>query len=322
MRGWRVGALAAVAATLVVVSGVTGVRAGDDGPVGHVQFMPPNHGGKPSRGSGGASSANLYYHGGSAGTGVEVAPKVYVVFWGAQWTNNDPSGEASYLQGFLGGLYGAQDTWSTSTTQYCQNVPSGTINCGSVPSAQFVTHPGSTPLAGVWFDNAASAPSHPRQSQLANEAARAASHFGNTTPASNASVQYVVATAHGSSASGFGTQYCAWHSSVSSAYGSLAFTNLPYITDAGASCGAGFVNGGSGALDGVSIVAGHEYAETVTDQYPSHGWLDGSGAENGDKCAWISSGQGAAGNIKLSTGSFAVQSLWSDATSNCALSYP
>ncbi len=322
MHRWRIAALAAVAMTVLVVSGVTGVRAGDDGVVGRVQFMPPNHGGKPARPGSASSTTNLYYHGGNAGTGVELTPKVYVVFWGSQWTNNDPSGEAAYLQGFLGGLYGAQDTWSTSTTQYCQNVPSGTINCASVPSAQLVTHPAATPLAGVWFDNGSSAPARPKQSQLASEAARAAAHFGNTTQAANANVQYVVATAHGNNASGFGVQYCAWHSWVSSAYGNIAFTNLPYITDAGASCGAGFVNGNSGALDGVSIVAGHEYAETVTDQYPSKGWLDGSGAENGDKCAWISSGQGAAGNISLATGSFAVQSLWSDATANCVLSYP
>lgn len=322
MRGWKIAAIAAVAVTLVTVAGASGVLAADDGPIGRVQLMQPNHGGKPARGGGGASTANLYYHGGNAGIGVESAPKVYVVFWGAQWTNNDPSGEAAYLRGFLGGLFGPQDAWSTSATQYCQNAPSGTINCATVPSAQLVTHPGTTPLAGVWFDNGSSAPSRPRQSQLANEASRAAAHFGNTTPASNASVQYVVATAHGNSASGFGTQYCAWHSWVSSAYGSVAFTNLPYITDAGAACGAGFVNAGSGALDGISIVAGHEYAETVTDQYPSHGWLDSNGAENGDKCAWISSGQGAAGDIALSTGAYAVQSLWSNATSNCVLSYP
>ena len=32
--------------------------------------------------------------------------------------------------------------------------------------------------------------------------------------------------------------------------------------------------------------------ETITDQFPNGGWLDGSGAENGDKCAWISLGPG------------------------------
>jgi serine protease len=106
----------------------------------------------------------------------------------------------------------------------------------------------------------------------------------------------------------------------------LAYTNLPYIPDAGASCGANFVNKTGGSLDGVTIVEGHEYAETVTDPYPSSGWLDANGAENGDKCAWISSGkQGAAANITLTTGSFAVQSLWSNSFNSnaggCVISY-
>src|ERR1700746_1746373 len=45
-----------------------------------------------------ASTANdLSYHGGIGGIGVETAPKVYLVLWGAQWNNNDPSGEAGRL---------------------------------------------------------------------------------------------------------------------------------------------------------------------------------------------------------------------------------
>jgi hypothetical protein len=57
------------------------------------------------------------------------------------------------------------------------------------------------------------------------------------------------------------------------------------------------------------------------------GWLDSQGEENGDKCAWITSGQpGAAENVMLGTGSFPVQSLWSNAFNNnaggCVLSHP
>ena len=133
----------------------------------------------------------------------------------------------------------------------------------------------------------------------------------------------MIATATGNSASGFGTQYCAWHSSTSSSYGNIAYTNLPYITDAGASCGANF--NGLGPKAGITIVGGHEMAETISDQFPNGGWLDGSGAENGDKCAWITSGQGASANTTLSTGTFPVQSLWSNAfnsgSGGCVLSY-
>jgi hypothetical protein len=39
------------------------------------------------------------------------------------------------------------------------------------------------------------------------------------------------------------------------------------------------------------VVAGYEMAEGMTDQCPSVGRLDSNGAEVGDTCAWISSGQ-------------------------------
>jgi serine protease len=139
-----------------------------------------------------------------------------------------------------------------------------------------------------------------------------AGQVGNTN-----TTQFVIATAHNNNASGFGSSYCAWHSSTSSSYGNIAYTNLPYMTDAGASCGAGF--NGLGATAGITIVEGHELAETITDQFPSGGWLDRNGQENGDKCAWTS----GTSNQQMGTSgpSFPVQPLWSNASSSCVLSY-
>lgn len=270
------------------------------------------------KGSASRAGSNLYYHGGVGGVGVETNPKVYLVLWGSQWSS-DPSGEEGILLNFFKGVGGS--SWEDSVTQYCQGVASGTVSCNG--SGQAAGNQ-SNRFAGAWYDNSAQAPRRPSQSQLAAEAVRAAGFFGNVTSASNASVQYVIATAHGNNASGFGRSYCAWHSSTSSSYGNIAYTNLPYITDAGASCGANF--NGLGPNAGITIVEGHEMSETVTDQFPNGGWLDSNGEENGDKCAWISSGQGASAEITLSTGSFAVQSLWSNAYSGgaggCVISYP
>jgi serine protease len=275
-------------------------------------------------GPGGGGASNLNYHGGIGGVGVETAPKVYLVFWGSQWGavgspgSNDPSGEAAILQNFLNGVGGSP--WLNSVTQYCQGVAKGTVFCNGAGSPA-----GNSAgiLAGVWYDNTVSAPARPKQSQLAAEAVNAAQHFG-VSASTNVTAQYVIATATGNNPTGFGTQYCAWHSSTSStSNGTIAFTNLPYITDAGGSCGANF--NGLGPNAGITIVEGHELAETITDQYPNGGWLDGNGAENGDKCAWISSGQGASANTTLSTGTFPVQSLWSNAfnggAGGCVLSY-
>lgn len=268
-------------------------------------------------------SKNLTYHGGVGGVGVETGgDKVYLVYWGSQWgTNgsNDPSGEAALQQSFFSHVGGS--AWNSSVTQYCQGVASGTVTCGS--SGTHAVNPSGV-YADTWFDSAAAAPSHPTQSQLAAEAVKAAAHFGNTTAASNRVVQYVINTASGNNASGFGSQYCAWHSSTSSAYGNVAYTNMPYITDAGASCGANF--NGLGAKAGITIVGGHEFAETETDIFPNGGWLDSSGAENADKCAWITTGQGASANASMNGATFPVQALWSNAfnknAGGCVLSYP
>jgi hypothetical protein len=283
------------------------------------RFREANSNARPGAAQSASTSNDLYYHGGTGGIGVETAPKIYLVLWGSQWNSNDPSGEAAILENFYRGVGGS--SWLNSVTQYCQGVATGTVTCGTSG-----THAGNQTgiFAGAWADSTSSAPSRPKQSQLAAEAVRAAQHFGNTAAASNATVQYVIATSTRNSSSGFGRQYCAWHSSTTSSYGNIAYTNLPYITDAGASCGANF--NGLGPDAGITIVGGHEMGETITDQFPSSGWLDSGGAENGDKCAWISSGQGASAALSVSTGTFAVQSLWSNAfnsgSGGCVLSYP
>jgi hypothetical protein len=279
------------------------------------RFREANPNARPGAVQAAGTSSELSFHGGIGGIGVETTPKIYLVLWGSQWNNNDPSGEEAILKNFYSGVGGS--SWSNSVIQYCQGVPSGTVFCNGAGTAAGNQL---NMLAGVWYDNASAAPSKPKQSQIAAEAARAAGHFGNNSASQNA-----IATAHGYNSSGFRFQYCAWHSSTSSSYGNIAYTNLPYITDAGASCGANF--NGLSRLAGITIVSGHEMGETITDQFPSTGWLDPNGAENGDKCAWISSGQGAAADVTLTNGySYPVQSLWSNAfntnSGGCVLTYP
>lgn len=269
----------------------------------------------------------LAYNGGVGGVGVAVSPKIYLVFYGKQWGVNgitsttDPSNEAGILQSFYSSVGGS--SWNNSVTQYCQGVTTGSVSCGA--GTVRAGNPAGM-LAGVWLDNTVTAQAHPTQAQLGAEAARAAQYFGNTTPASNQYVQYVICTSKGNSASGFKTQYCAWHSyTTSSTAGNIAYTNLPYMTDGGANCGANYQ--GLGATAGITIVGGHEMAETESDQFPSGGWIDSTGAENGDKCAWISTGQGATAMVTFPNGNrFPVQSLWSNAFNNnaggCVLSYP
>jgi hypothetical protein len=103
---------------------------------------------------------------------------------------------------------------------------------------------------------------------------------------------------------------------VTTPKGPLSYTVLPYIPDASVSCGQGSVDI-PGTLDGVSIVAGHEVAETQTDPQIGSGWIDANGDEIADKCAWfnLQNTQFAAGS------SYPTQPLWSNATSSCVQSY-
>jgi serine protease len=239
------------------------------------------------------STAPLTYHGGP----VQTNPKIYVVYWGSAWNGSgDPKGVRAYYNAFLGIIGGSR--WLNSVTQYTQ---SGGQHVGNAAGS----------FAGSYVDTTSSPPSRPSQSALANEAAKAAAHYGDYS----ASASYIVALPHGIRPSGFGTQYCAWHSSATiSGKGTIAYTNEPYLPDVGASCGAGSVNS-PGTLDGVSIVGGHEQGETETDPQPNSGWLDSSGAENGDKCAWT--------NLinNPNAGGYPTQPLWSNANNGCVQSY-
>jgi serine protease len=317
VRRQRLAALG-VGLGLALASVGAGAASGSSGVIHTEKFMPirgaanANGHGRPVR------SNQLSFHGGNPGV-ISSGDKVYLVRWGAGWST-DPSGEVALLQSFFGKVGGS--SWNNSVTQYCDLIATGTVTCGS--SGRHAANPTGV-LGGTWLDTTNAAPAHPSQSDLAAEAARAAFHFNNTSAAVNQTVQYVILTATGNNASGAGTQYCAWHSWTSSSYGTLAYTNMPYVTDYGASCGAGF--NGMSAKAGITIVEGHEFAETETDIFPSSGWVDRNGAENADKCAWITTGnQGASANVSLNGTSFPVQSLWSNAfnsnTGGCVQSYP
>ena len=242
-------------------------------------------------------STNLTYHNGP----VQTAPKIYVTEWG-NWSTGDPSGEYSYYQRFISAVGGSQ--WLSSVAQYTQT---GGAHVGNLAGS----------YAGTWNDTTDAIPNlntNTYQSALAAEAAKAAAHFGDYT----ASASYVILIPHGVAVYQFAGNYgglngyCAWHSSTSASGGRIAYTNLPYQSDAGASCGEGSVTS-PGVNDGVSIVGGHEQAETETDPQPNTGWLDSSGAENGDKCAWKNLQNTSFG----SAGNFPTQPLWSNAVSGC-----
>ncbi len=290
-RGWRAallaGAAALAAATLVAgpASAATAAPAPSTTHQSghrHTFWMRGHH----AHATPSAAADNLAYGGGP----VEHNPRVYLVFWGSQW-DSDSNGVASYLQNFFSGVGTGSDNWSTIMTQY--------------PDNQGAPSFGSSVLGGTWVDDGSAAPSNASASDIANEANNGAAHFGVSGP----DVDVFVVSPSGTSPDGFpNSGFCAWHDWS----GTVAYTNMPYVLDAGSSCGAGSVQN---QLDGFSIVGGHEYAEAVTDPEPSSGWVASDGEEIGDLCAWQNLSA-----LSLPSGSFAVQPLWSNNAGGCATS--
>jgi len=341
----RYGTLTGLVAAAALVGGMAAAHASTGSPAasaGHGPKILPSvakaQAARASRPVPALSTKTLRYGGGIDGIGVTSGKeKVYVVFWGSQWGtsstdangnlkfSNDTLGAAGRVQQMIKGLGTGSEQWSGVMTQYCDGaVSAGATSCPA--GSSHVKYPtGGGTLAGVWYDTS-TAPSAASQQQLGTEAVNAAGHFGNTTAASNRYAQYVIFSAKGTNPDNYKTGgFCAWHDynvdlGVSSPYGDVALTNLPYLSDVGASCGAGFVNPGSN-LDGYTIVEGHEYAETITDQNPAGGWTASNGQENADECAWISSGQGRSANVAMGNGSYPMQSTWSNDTNRCDISH-
>ena len=360
------GASAAAPSTSAPAPAAGASGAGVTNPYSPAYGHPYRHGAVPTRelntqmhrweaqtkGARPTQAKTLSYGGGVDGIGVTSggAEKVYLVFYGSQWGSQgtdaggnltftgDPKSGAPVVQKLFKGLGTGGEAWSGVMTQYCDGplVAKGATSCPS--SAAHVRYPTGGALAGVWFDPSVAAPANATAKQLGDEAVRAAGHFGNSTAASNRDAQYVVLSPTGTHPDGFNTssgQFCAWHDyngdpyvGSTSPYGDIAFTNMPYVMDMGTSCGQNFVNtGAAGTDDGYSMVEGHEYAETITDQNPAGGWTNTtsrtySGQENADECAWIApGGAGGAGNVSTTSGSFAMQATWSNDTNRCDLSH-
>ena len=287
----------------------------------------------------------------TAAAPVESAPTLYLVFWGAQWqvgwSDISDSGAVyqsntskQYITDFFSYISGNATAWNGSQTQYCSGVAVGTVNC-----AGSGTHVGNPPaFGGTWVDTSSTPPPtvvpdscvavaclNPSGSVLdqanvlAQEAVNAEKHFlGNGY---NPNANFVILLPKATLTPGYG-YYCAYHSEAIDSNGhKIAFTNMPYVMDVNSLCGQNFVNAsnnayGNGYLDGYSIVLGHEVAEAETDPLPgtASAWRDSSGAETGDKCAWITPGTaGGSHNIGPDANGhvFAVQTLWSNTANGC-----
>ena len=262
----------------------------------------------------------------------------------------DPDGAGRYMADFVSQMGGTG--WAGVSTQYFQGSGSSQQSISNDPNVLGgIWVDDANDITGLAKTSANNGPGPTNTyTDLAAEAQRAVAHFGITDLA-DANIIVVQPPAY-SDPNAISQGYCAFHDyTYPGVAGGLydgiqqgiSYTNMPYqlaINSGGANvCGENAVNSGAaGKLDGFSIVLGHEVEETITDPgaedvvgpsgSPQNlgGWYDTVDAnENGDKCAWVGenliTGQapvepipGALGDIKGNAGgTFAVQSLWSNA---------
>jgi serine protease len=291
-----------------------------------------------------SAAAPLQYQ--VAGAPIESKPVAYLIFWGPQWqvgwsdvslsgTTYSSNQAMTYITDFF--KFAPGSSWNSSTGQYCSGVAAGSTSC----TGGIHVNNAAASLGGVWVDTTSTPPvgvvpdnclvlpcitgngsAVDQGNLLGQEALRAAAHFGY-----NPDANYMIMLPKATATLGYG-YYCAYHTSIKDSSGrQVAFTNMPYVPDLPASCGANWVNAdnayGNGWFDGYSIVAGHEFAEAETDQTPGvkTAWQDSAGQENGDKCAWGAAGApGGTYNVGPDAAGhhFAVQSLWSNSAGGCA----
>jgi hypothetical protein len=238
---------------------------------------------------------------------VLVTPHQYLIFWGYQ-TYGDPDKVAPLLKAYMKRMGGSSH--DRIYDQYYETLSGKNI---------YITDPRGE-RKGVWFDQTNAVPANPTDAQVAAEALQGVAKFGY-----DANGSYIVATPTGHSTSGFGTQWCAYHSNTFSGSKLVSYTNLPYMPDAGQNCGSDFIAppvGESSTDEGVTIVAGHEQGESVTDPNPGTGWYNFQYGEIGDACAWAEgSPPDQVENDKFGKKSYTMQPMYSNATESCVQSY-
>jgi len=230
---------------------------------------------------------NMTYHGGK----IMQTAVTQTIFWGTSWA------------GYSGDKISGLDTWYAGhdRSNYATTSDEYTGSNGQVGAA--TTH-----LGHLMDTSAASG--------------------GNNTSVILAEVCKVV-TAPDPSGNGYyavysdvkrgGAQYCAYHS-AGTCHGVAVQFAFFFNLDGDAGCDPQDSSQlHSQGLAALANVTAHELSEARTDPASPGAWYDGSGAENGDKCAWTF----GAPLVKLSNGTkWKLQGEWSNAAYNAGTGYP
>ena len=244
-------------------------------------------------------------------------PKLYLDFWGPQWTSD--SSTMNFISTFGAAIGGSG--WATPLSQYCA-LPTAP-NCTALSGVQNLG------FGGAWNDpTAIPSPLNDTPgsgsgpiSGSGGAVQRAIQHFNSGSLDVNG--VYMVLTPSGANPSWFpGSGACAYHSAIQYPAGApslAAYGVVPYVSSV-QGCGANAV---SSPLDAFTIALTHEYSEAITDPDAITGWIDdttksSNGGEIADKCEIPTNS--ANPGLKLGGVNYAVAANWSNKDQGCVFS--
>jgi hypothetical protein len=304
--GTLLGVLSVTAA--LVSSSASAVTAASPTVPGHINGLVPPIG-KQVAGLGNP----LIYHGGP----VMTTNKTYSIFW-------KPSG------------YSIAPGYDTTLNQFFGDVAADsgkTTNVYSI-ATQYSGIQYSSSFGGTWTDTSAfpangcspynGLPVCLTDAQIMAEVDNAITANGWTRNGSNMffvfTPQNVGSCFNSNNDSCAYTAYCAYHGTSNSG---AIYANQPYAAAAGCDEGQ-YPNGASNQADPTINVVSHEHMEAITDPQ-LNAWYDATGAEIGDKCAWVFGAlQGSNGseyNQTINGHHYFMQEEYSNSGSACLQSY-
>jgi len=270
---------------------------------------------------GGGGGQNLVYHGGP----VIHANTVYAIYWVPPGYAVS-SGYEPIIDGYFANLQAAQNASSNvywASTQYYDTIGGNILQQSTFAGSVVDTDP--LPPSGC-TDRYTSVCL--TDGQLRQELAHVIAASGLTA---NASTVFFLFTAAGigscyGSSCAF-TQYCAYHSSFTSAGTTVVYANMPYANTApsygGGTCNSGQSPNGDVSADSELNLVSHEHNESITD-WGGNAWYDNRGYEDGDKCAWsfgtpLGGAPGSEYNQLIGAGRYYLQQEWSNKSAGCVL---
>jgi hypothetical protein len=278
-----------------------------------------------------ARATNLTYHGGPV---MQLKSQTYAIFWEPPTLQDGSSAPVSSTYNSLLKRYfkdvGGSGLYNINT-QYYQTINGPTeyiVNNSPFQAAWVDTSP--YPVAGC--NDPQTNPENclsDAQIQAEVKKARKANGWG-----SGSKREFFVFTApgEGSCVSGICAfdDYCAYHSSFLTGGGAkVIYANMPYGSTPisgypGGVCTSRGTFPNNRAADIEISITSHEHMEAVTD-FDGNAWFDGSGNENGDKCAYnygTVNLDGNKANVQWNGHYYLVQQEWDNQVTACRLTGP